>query len=189
MLLSQSCSKSNWMFCVAAHISSHMLLICFVFSAVKERYAGHKWPTSALNEYSVLIAVRRHPGSNHEICARTRDHCDNSPCPDCRFSVHSLSPPLPPRFGVALVQDRWLVEALVSDGGAGGVEQSLMGDIKIEKNCHPSSLIAVHIRWNLTNSNTIVCIYILSISTLSWPHRFIVKTLNSSCSRQVLAVS
>lgn len=70
-------------------------LICFL--SAKELYAGHKWPTSTLNEYSVLIAERRHPGSRHEICARTRDHWDNSPCPDHGFSVHSLLRCAPPK--------------------------------------------------------------------------------------------
>lgn len=50
-------------------ISFISYLICFS----TECYVGHKWPTNGLNEYGLLIAVRRHPGS-HEICARTHDH-------------------------------------------------------------------------------------------------------------------
>lgn len=62
-----------------------------IWFSVFECYVGRKWPTSVLNEYGLLIAVRRHPGS-HEICARTHDHWDNGPYPDSWIlSVHSLS--------------------------------------------------------------------------------------------------
>lgn len=113
-------------------------LICFL--SAKELYAGHKWPTSTLNEYSVLIAERRHPGSRHEICARTRDHWDNSPCPDHGFSVHS--PPLRSTQGL-----EWLISR--TDGKlrplylmtVQGVGQSLMGEMGMNKISHPASFL------------------------------------------------
>lgn len=123
-------------------ISFVSYLICF--STVKESYAVHKRPTSALNEYGLLMAVRRLPGSNHEICARTHDHWDNSPCPDHGFSLSTLSStPLLSHPGL-----EWLMSG--TDGklrplyflAEQGEGQCPMGDIRMNKICHPTSLIA-----------------------------------------------
>lgn len=133
----QRCDK--WIFHVLCWPDrSHLIcsLSLLFFSA--ECFADHKWPASALNEHGLLIAVRRHPGS-HEICAGTHDHRDNSPGPDHGFSLSTLSHP-----GL-----EWLMSGtdgktrplyVLAEQGEG---QCLMGDIRANKMCHPTSLIAL----------------------------------------------